>query len=419
MRISLISHASVIIDSGEVRIWTDPWLVSKVFNDSWAMTPPPAWDERVLQTIDFIWISHEHPDHFNIPTLKGLPAAFKERVTVLFQHKNTEKIFDAMRRFGFRHFQSLPNREIVRAAAGTELYCYQVGVMDSCLGVRRGSETVFNINDAKINARDCRIIRRDLGRIDVLLNQFSLAGYSGYVDFEAHLPRHAQQDLDNMMANHRDLGARVTIPFASFVYFSCTDNRYLNRFHNTPGDVARLFGKEAVILYPGDGWTLGTPHDNEPALRRFDEERSRADQLPYDEVTAVPLDEVRQAFLTAAATLHRGYPQLLLRRLKPVTIRIPDLAVTVRLSVPAQTFEMVDGEPEPDLIVNSQPLHFAVLSSLRSIVARGCKTVGLDEGGTARETSDQGPFGMVVTEAMAMGTPVVEPQRRSTADTGA
>ena len=221
--------------------------------------------------------------------------------------------------------------------------------MDSCLGVRRGSETVFNINDAKINARDCRIIRRVLGRIDVLLNQFSLAGYSGYVDFEAHLPRHAQQDLDNMMANHRDLGARVTIPFASFVYFSCTDNRYLNRFHNTPGDVARLFGREAVILYPGDGWTLGTPHDNEPALRRFDEERSRADQLPYDEVAAVPLDEVRQAFLTAAATLHRGYPQLLLRRLKPVTIRIPDLAVTVRLSVPAQTFEMVDGEPEPDL----------------------------------------------------------------------
>ena len=45
--------------------------------------------------------------------------------------------------------------------------------------------------------------------------------------------------------------------------------------------------------------------------------------------------------------------------MKPVTIRIPDLAVTVRLSVPAQTFEMVDGEPEPDLIVNSQPLHFA------------------------------------------------------------
>ena len=230
--------------------------------------------------------------------------------------------------------------------------------MDSCLGVRRGSETVFNVNDAKINARDCRIIRRDLGRIDVLLNQFSLAGYSGYVDFEAHLPRHAQQDLDNMMANHRDLGARVAVPFASFVYFSCTDNRYLNRFHNTPGDVARLFGKAAVMLYPGDGWTLGTPHDNEPALRRFHEERSAPISC---RMTRSPpsLDKVRQAFLTAAATLHRGYPQLLLRRLKPVTIRIPDLAVTVRLNVPAQTFEMVDGEPEPDLIVNSQPLHFA------------------------------------------------------------
>ena len=92
MRIHLVSHASVIIDTGDVRIWTDPWLVSKVFNDSWTMNPQPVWDERLLDTIDYIWISHEHPDHFNVPTLKGLPAAFKEHVTVLFQHKNTDKI---------------------------------------------------------------------------------------------------------------------------------------------------------------------------------------------------------------------------------------------------------------------------------------------------------------------------------------
>jgi hypothetical protein len=359
MRIQLVSHASVIVDSGDTRIWTDPWLISKVFNDSWTMTPEPAWDTRALDTIDYVWISHEHPDHFNIPTLKALPADFKERVTVLFQQKNTEKIFAAMEQLGFRKFQSLPNRTIVRLVNGTDVYCYQVGIMDSCLAVRKGDRTIFNINDAKINARDCRIILKDLGRIDVLLNQFSLAGYNGYLDYEAHLPAYARQDLNNMLANHRDLGASVTIPFASFVYFSCSDNRHLNRFHNTPRDVAQVFGPQAVILYPGDAWTVGEAHDATAALQRFDALHADSDRLPYTEPARVPLDEIRQVFLAAAQRLHEGYPRTLLRLLQPVIVDIPDLGVVVRFSVFRRTFETVDPGQPSDLTVNSQPLHFA------------------------------------------------------------
>src|SRR5919109_597610 len=100
MQVRLISHASVIVKCGQVQIWSDPWLVSKVFNNSWSLFPEPVFENDMLEAIDYIWISHEHPDHFNIPTLRSLPSHFKERVTILFQEKNSDKVFDALRKLG-------------------------------------------------------------------------------------------------------------------------------------------------------------------------------------------------------------------------------------------------------------------------------------------------------------------------------
>ena len=164
MKTRLISHSSVVIETADTQIWTDPWLTGKVFNNSWTMFPGPAWDPAMLNTIDYIWLSHEHPDHFHLPTLKGLPEAFKRKVTILFQQKNSEKIFDALKASGYSKFRTLPHREFVNLTPRTRLYCYEVGVMDSCLGVLEGDRVLLNINDASVNSRDCRAMRADLGR---------------------------------------------------------------------------------------------------------------------------------------------------------------------------------------------------------------------------------------------------------------
>ncbi|MCP9496443.1 MAG: MBL fold metallo-hydrolase [Pyrinomonadaceae bacterium MAG19_C2-C3] len=359
MKIQLISHASVIIECSDARIWTDPWLVSKVFNDSWTMLPSPVFDSSLYDTIDYIWLSHEHPDHFNVPTLRQMPAEFKERVTILFQKKNTAKIFDAMRAWGFRNFRELPNRKIVDLTPQTKLYCFQVGVMDSILGVINEGQRLLNINDAKINEKDCAIIKRDFERTDVILNQFSLAGYNGFVDYEKHLPRYAKDDLDNLLANHRDLGAKVTIPFASYVYFSCSDNKYVNRFANKPQDVYDLLKDEAVILYPGETYEVGKPHDSTEALRHYAEEYSDMDKLAYSEPKRVELSEIEATFQKLAAELHERYPKTLLSFFKPVTAQIPDLQCAIEFSVAARSFKQISNGDEADLIVNSQPLQFA------------------------------------------------------------
>lgn len=362
MKIRLISHACVLIETDDAAILCDPWLFGKAFNDSWALYPPPVWDPAVLDAVDYLWISHEHPDHFHIPTLKSLPAAFRERVTVLFQKNNSQKMFRAFERLGYPKHRALPHRELVRLTGATEVYCYQEGAMNSCLVVRAGGETVANVNDAEIRADDCALIRRDVGRCDVVLNQFSLAGYDGRAEPERHLRANAEAILQNMVDNHRDLGARTTIPFASYVYFCVEDNRYVNAHANKPSDVARRFAQEGLdltVLPFGVTHDTRAPADSAPAVAAYDALLSALDDQAFDAPRRVELPVIEQAFSALCAALHDRYPRALLAALRPVRVQVPDLGEVLEFSLARGTLRRVDDADGVDLVTNSQPLHFA------------------------------------------------------------
>jgi len=363
MQIQLISHASVVVRTEDTEIWTDPWLTGKVFNNSWTLLVPPAYDPSLLDAIDYLWISHEHPDHFNIATLRGLPEAFKQRVVVLFQASNSDKMFDALHRFGFPNTQALPHRQIVHLRGSTRVYCYQVGQMDSCLAVLADGETVLDINDAEADRHDCALIRADLGRIRVVLNQFSLAGYGGEHDRDARLPAKARQIVDNMLANHRDLGAEVTIPIASFVYFSSIDNAYMNNYANSPRTVATAFeraGLELVVLDHGDAHEVGQPWDSAPALRHYDDLYRSLGELPLDPVPPATLADIRLALTKLSTRLQDLYPRWLLRTwLRPVSVEIVDLAAVVEIDLATGHLRPTPGAAA-DLSLYAQPLLFAL-----------------------------------------------------------
>jgi hypothetical protein len=113
------------------------------------------------------------------------------------------------------------------------------------------------------------------------------------------------------------------------------------------------------VLYPGDGWAVGEPHDPEPALRRFDAVQAGLDELPYDSPQRVELTEIERAFASAADHFHERYPRAILGLLQPVSVRVPDLDLAVRFSIARRSFETIADGEDTDLIVRSQPLHFA------------------------------------------------------------
>ena len=363
MKVRLVSHASVIVEAAGSAIWTDPWLSGQVFNNSWSLLTPPAWDDAWLDRIDFLWVSHEHPDHFHLPTLRGLPEAFKRRVVVLFQELPSDKMPRAFARLGFTNVRLLPHRAVVDLRPGLQVYCYQVGQMDSLLAVMAEGTCLVDVNDAEADAGDCRIVRGDVGPAQVVLNQFSLAGYGGESDRARRLPEKAQAVIASMIGNHRDLGAEATIPIASFVRFSCEDNAYMNAYANTPRRVADAFahvGLRLDALAQGDVYEVGQAWDSEPALARWDRAFAAGAAAPLDTPRRVELAAIVEAARELAARLQEHYPAWLLRAwLGPLRIRVPDLAVTLVLDLAGGGCEPAPGA-DGDLEVNGRPLLFAL-----------------------------------------------------------
>ncbi len=362
MKITLVSHASIIIRTRDAVILTDPWFLGKAFNDSWTLFPEPAYRESILDEVTFLWVSHEHPDHFHLPTLRALPLKFKERVQLLFQRNNSDKMFEAFRRLGFKSLQSLPHRQIGPITKGTEVYCHQVGSMDSMLGVRCDGETLLNVNDCEVNDAICRTALKDLKTVDLVTNQFSFAGYPGQKNYQEVVPVMAHTKLQEMLANHVSLKAKVSIPFASFVYFSSSDNQHLNQFANTPRKVYEEFrahGQALAVLYPGDTFDSSVTHDSGPALARFEADYRTLPQQPIDTAATIPAEDLREAFAKLVTRLQDRYPSWVLNRLKPVTVDVPDIGVGIRFRFATGAFEVGPRNPEADLIVNSQPLLFA------------------------------------------------------------
>lgn len=362
MKITLVSHASVLIEGGGKCLWTDPWLTGKAFNDSWSLNPPPVWSNDKYDAIDLLWISHEHPDHFSVPTLRALPTPFKERVVVLSQAGAAGKIFAAMSSWGFRHFQCLPNQTWIRLGS-MELYSYQVGLIDSTVVTRADGQTIVNVNDCDLSEKDLLALAGVAAGADAVLNQFSIAGSDITDDYEQLLKRVARRKLTNMITVHRALAAKTTVPFASFAYFSAEDNKFVNAFANSLVDVDREFseaGLALTVLVPGEGWPVGEPTDLRRNLAQVALMRMPDDALTYTAPALKPEPALREAFGDFVNQLRQNFPTLVLRWLLPIVVHVRDHGRCYVLDFNRGEMKQVAILPSSaDIAVFSQPLWFA------------------------------------------------------------
>ena len=84
-RICWINHAGFELQSNGLRIVCDPWLTGLAFNQSWALLTETRFQPGDFEGVDYIWFSHEHPDHFSPPDLRSIPERIRSNITILFQ----------------------------------------------------------------------------------------------------------------------------------------------------------------------------------------------------------------------------------------------------------------------------------------------------------------------------------------------
>src|SRR5688572_30207174 len=78
MDIQFFGHNCFIVGNETAQIVIDPWLTENgAFYGSWFQWPVnhalvPVLIEKIARKRTYIYISHEHQDHFDIDTLKNL-----------------------------------------------------------------------------------------------------------------------------------------------------------------------------------------------------------------------------------------------------------------------------------------------------------------------------------------------------------
>lgn len=361
LRLKFVGHASVLFDFGPVVVLTDPWLVGEAFNESWALHPPAQLRDEDLERVTHVWISHEHPDHLNIPTLKSLPAEAKARITVLFQKHYSPDVAKFLRASGFADVVEMPHAEFM-TVDGVELYCRQVGHLDSCLVARHAGKTILNLNDCDTPPSTLKAMLRDVGPIDVLLTQFSVAGWSGNPGDDERMDGNRRRMLTKFLRDAESLRPRTVIPFASFVRFSHEENAHMNAHVNTIDTLAEAMGPEKLtVMYPGDEWDLleGDFPGTDAAMEQYRRDFARIDTIPGRTHDTVEFDKVKEAADKRIKDLQRRYPAFLLGRLAPVTFFVTDHARALEVDPGGGVSEIQSPENECMVSVSSQALWYS------------------------------------------------------------
>src|SRR5712675_2120892 len=77
MKITFISHAAILVEAGDLRVLSDPWWQGPCFGNQWWLYPKPYLECLDGRPIDYVYISHGHPDHFHRGTLRRFPRGTK------------------------------------------------------------------------------------------------------------------------------------------------------------------------------------------------------------------------------------------------------------------------------------------------------------------------------------------------------
>ena len=108
MKITHLNGACELIESNGIKILIDPWLVDGEYYGSWCTYPSlKDFNFNILNNVDYIYISHIHPDHLSKPTLKKL----NKDIPVLIHNFSEKFVKRKIESLGFKTIELDSNKK--------------------------------------------------------------------------------------------------------------------------------------------------------------------------------------------------------------------------------------------------------------------------------------------------------------------
>ena len=195
MKVTYLTSASVIIEDHNVKILCDPWLVDGEFYGSWAHYPPLSFNPEEFNDVNYIYISHIHPDHCSIKTLNRM----NKDIPILIHSYQSKFLKSNIERLGYQVTEIPHNKRtnlkdnlyinILAADNCNPELCHKYfgcstveknfgsTSIDSMFVVDNGQQVIVNTNDCPFPLAEttAATIKRKYEHIDMLLVGYSSA----------------------------------------------------------------------------------------------------------------------------------------------------------------------------------------------------------------------------------------------------
>jgi UDP-MurNAc hydroxylase len=179
VRITSLGHAGFVVETEGAVVVTDPWLSEQgAFDSGWFQLPrnhalAPLARQKLAEPgkARFLYVSHEHGDHFDRAFLSTIEERDFTVVVPRFARRAMRDVFDA---YGCREAVYCENGQEVPFPGGRlKLYVSDSSLnRDSALLVRGDGHAFLDLNDCKIHDLLPSIAASE-GPIDVFTSQFS------------------------------------------------------------------------------------------------------------------------------------------------------------------------------------------------------------------------------------------------------
>lgn len=222
LTIKFWAHACIEIRCGQIKIFTDPWLMGPAFTRGWwlAHEPSSSWLEE-LSSATAIYISHSHSDHLNRHTLEAL-AATQPEVEIFVPRFPSESCERLVRRSGMSNVSPLEAGEWHHLDSETRIMVLfdSAGREDSGLLIDYRGHLILNAVDCT-NLNDGNLPTK----VDVLLSAFA-GGASSYPvcwsdlyseeEIATKIAQNLAAEITGLRKLVRSVNPKIFIPFAGY-----------------------------------------------------------------------------------------------------------------------------------------------------------------------------------------------------------
>jgi hypothetical protein len=321
MRITYISHATLLIETEGLKIVTDPWVKGSSYCGQWHLFPK-ALSPQKIRHADIVVYSHGHEDHLHGESL----STIQKNARILYPYSwygGTREFFNEL---GFQNVDEVLNEETV--TIGKVKITYLANNLDNVLVIEDGKTVVVNINDAlpSASARMIdKIVEKVRSRWKNIDYVFSSYGGASYFPNTVHYAKKNDREIgetrelffiNNFCRIIEGLNPRFAVPFATDFILLDPEQRWINEVKFPRNKIASFFAEyttgrsrsKILEAYPDDVFQDGnfiqhSPYHekikNKPLLETIDEdyneeiiEKKNTPFLQQQELTAL-FDQIK------------------------------------------------------------------------------------------------------------------------------